>query len=273
MCSALMLSALEPCSQSPSRTYPSLPCATLPLLSPACIVTLFLLCWKLPTSLPLSFGPSSSCTTIVNTSSCSWAVFIRALPLTQGLSKGVAYLVASSPSLAVFFPCDISVRHLYDDTSMVFFNARRDPSEVLRIFQLFKLASGLGLNCTKSVILPLWSQTSTRHLAYIRSALATFIGFVLSCSSTYLGLLVGASAWQQLWDLAQDNFIKAARTLRGFVLGLLATIRIYNIQVFAKLSDTAQFYPPSPAILAEEAECLRLLFAGPCWSMPKAHKT
>jgi hypothetical protein len=62
-------------------------------------------------------------------------------------------------------------------------------------------------------------------------------------------------------------FKQAVRNLRGFGLGLLATLGLYNVQVFTTLSHTAQFYAPDKHILDEEKTTLRLLFAGPSGSM------
>jgi hypothetical protein len=51
----------------------------------------------------------------------------------------------------------VSMRALFDDTSMVFRNARRDGPPIMRLFALFALCSGLCPNMAKGVAIPLWT--------------------------------------------------------------------------------------------------------------------
>jgi hypothetical protein len=49
-----------------------------------------------------------------------------------------------------FIPTDLHMRFLFDDISVLFYNARRDSQQVLFLFKLLGKANGLQLNFSKA---------------------------------------------------------------------------------------------------------------------------
>jgi hypothetical protein len=66
-----------------------------------------------------------------------------------------------------FHAASVSMRSLFDDTSMVFKNAARDGPKVLVLFAKFCLGSGLTLNMGKGIVIPLWSRYHASNAAFI----------------------------------------------------------------------------------------------------------
>jgi hypothetical protein len=144
---------------------------------------------------------------------------------------------------------------------MVFYNARKDGRTVLRLFAVFVRASGLGLNCTESIVSPLWPEDHPNFALLASNVLKIFRGFKIKYAAKYLGIMMGLNAWVDPWAEVIIQFRHVAIKLRSFGLGLLACLRIYNMQVFT--SHIAQFYSPSTSILSVENKSVQLLFAGP----------
>jgi hypothetical protein len=169
--------------------------------------------------------------------------------INQGCSMSAALFALCVDTFikSIYFFCkqDVHVRSLYDDTSMVLYNASRDGRDVLELFCLFRKASGLGLNSIKSVVLPLWPPSHNRHAVYKESILRIFKDFIFRLSAKYLGIFIGPDAWANPWQHLVARYNQAVYKLRGFGLGLLASLRIYNVRFFHNSATMGNFIIPT----------------------------
>jgi hypothetical protein len=119
----------------------------------------------------------------------------------------------------------------------------------------------LQLNFAKSVVLPLWPKAVSQH--FTKSA---FKAILFKYAFTYLAVMVGIDAVSPRAAVLVP-YKQAVSRSRNFGYGLVAYLRLRDLQVFTKLSHTGQFYEPDDAILKSEDCALKQLFAGPVGSI------
>jgi hypothetical protein len=157
------------------------------------------------------------------------------------------------------------LRAVFDDIAIILFSfsARRSAKIIFEAFQMYKKVSGLTTNVAKNVAIPLWDMGDARNLNHTNKLIDTFIGFIIASHGKYLGFYIGPSARENAWSHLVLPFFNSVSEIRAFVLGLTASIWLYNMLCFPKLTFVAQCYTTDSIILKAEARAIQILHAGP----------
>ena len=131
------------------------------------------------------------------------------------------------------------------------------------IFQEYERISGLALNVSKTVLVPL-SQFEPVHIRARLAELAPLWGAVIVDSKAkYLGFYVGPGRGLLSWEAAFKKFIERARLWGTMGLGLFHTVDAYRVFVASVLMFVAQLDPLPPDFGDFETRACRTLFRGP----------
>ena len=150
----------------------------------------------------------------------------------------------------------------------VLFNLWQQISALLFIFFEFREVSGLTLNYTKCVIVPLWAYTESNVRALLREHNGTLGFFVIANAAKYLGIYLGPASLLLSWQAPLRKYMSRVRDLRQTGLGLLASARLYNIGTLPCLSYLAAHLPLPREALQHEFRALQILTAGPYHAWP-----
>ena len=137
-----------------------------------------------------------------------------------------------------------------DDTAIVTNNFQRDAPTLQQIFSEFGRISGLHLNTSKSVIIPL----SVEHLDKFRARLAVDVpdwsNMVVARSGTYLGFSVGPEKQDQSWTKPAAKFKTRVAMWSNEPLGLHYATLVYNVFAMTTLGYICQLENPPEWLVA-----------------------
>ena len=97
---------------------------------------------------------------------------------------------------------DMLVRAYADDTAVVTTDFQRDAPKLQRIFEEFGRISGLHLNGSKSVVIPLSVGTLDAFRTRLTDVVPDWNNMMVAYSGTYLGFSVGPQKKDQSWTKA-----------------------------------------------------------------------
>jgi len=192
-------------------------------------------------------------------------------PMTSGVRQGCPL----SPLLFVLV-IDILLRRLKrlfpqsmarayaDDNAMVVRNFPKEGSGILNVYKEFGKFSGLQVNVSKTVVIPLWVgslQSISRCL--IADSMPEWGSVKVSYSAQYLGFSVGPARNSNLWTGALKKYYTRVDMWRSTNIGLYLTARTYNAFSFPVLTYLGQLAHLDANVYDAEGKSLRKLTPGP----------
>jgi exonuclease III len=157
-------------------------------------------------------------------------------------------------------------RAFADDTAAVVSNFFDDFPRIATIFGEYGEISGLHLNYSKTIIVPLWME---RELDYglIKDTLDRSGGswreVLIQSKAKYLGFLVGPGRDDSIWDKPCRKWIQRATAWAKAGCGLQYSAMVYNVFCASVLSFLAQLLIPPSSILDNEGNTMRIVAKGP----------
>ena len=143
-------------------------------------------------------------------------------------------------------PSDTTIRAFADDVGMILADAARDLAQALHIYEQFSYFSGLKLNLTKTIVIPLWRQDGDiTPKDLLSQACPGCKEMSFSSHGTYLGFSVGPDRESHIWEKATDKFRARADTWKEANQGLHHACLIYNSFVSSVMSYLWQLSAPN----------------------------
>ena len=160
------------------------------------------------------------------------------------------------------FP-DAFLRAFADDIGAIFSDLPRDAELLMQSFRSFEEISGLALNLSKTITIPLWldplqdikEQLAEKHSAWNLVCVAR--------KGTYLGFAIGPEKGDTSWGKAEDKFLKRAQLWGMQGGGLHVSIYAYNTFAVSVLAFIAQLELPPDHLQATEIKAIRRIATGP----------
>ena len=115
---------------------------------------------------------------------------------------------------------DLLVRAYADDTAIVTHNFWQDAPRLQRIFDEFACVSGLHLNMSKSVIIPLSMSTLDQFQKRLSVEVPVWTSMEVNRCGIYLGFTIGPGRQDQSWRKASDKYMARVALWGNEPLGL-----------------------------------------------------
>ena len=155
------------------------------------------------------------------------------------------------------------VRAYADDTALVVENMWQDGPTLPRLFKQLQAISGLSLNITKCIIIPLSCCDHVTFKADLSHHVPDWRNMTVASCGKYLGFYVGPGKGDKSWDGPCKKFIDRCQLWHDRPVGMHFHILAYNAFAITTLSYVAQLeLPPSSATTAE-LQGLQLVVKGP----------
>ena len=157
-------------------------------------------------------------------------------------------------------------RAFADDTATVLSNIFGSLTQVTKAFDEYAKISGLALNYSKTVIVPLWraEENSYEHLKNILAIMGDQWSIVQIQSCTkYLVLLVGPGRDNKVWSKAINKWQQRAKDWKGTGIGLRYSAMVYNVFCVSVLLLLAQLLEIPEEIIDQEGKTMLMLASGP----------
>jgi hypothetical protein len=157
-------------------------------------------------------------------------------------------------------------RAFADDTAAVISNFFEDFPRIAAIFGEYGEISGLHLNYSKTIIVPLWME---RELDYglIKDVLDQcgdgWRDILIRSKAKYLGFLVGPGRDDSIWDKPCRKWIQRTTAWSKSECGLQYSAMVYNVFCASVLTFLAQLLIPPSSILDNEGSTMRIIAKGP----------
>jgi hypothetical protein len=157
-------------------------------------------------------------------------------------------------------------RAFADDTAAVVDDFFNDFPRIAAIFESYGEISGLHLNYSKTIIVPLWME---RELGYdkVKEALTQIGGgwrhVLVQNKAKYLGFFVGPGRDDSIWDKPCRKWIQRTTDWAKAECGLHYSAMVYNVFCSSVLSFLAQLLIPPSSILNIEGNTMRTIAKGP----------
>ena len=163
---------------------------------------------------------------------------------------------------------DMLVRAYADDTAVVTTDFQRDAPKLQRIFEEFGRISGLHLNGSKSVVIPLSVGTLDAFRTRLTDVVPDWNNMMVAYGGTYLGFSVGPQKKDQSWTKGAAKFEARVNVWGKQPLGLHYAAMTYNTFAMTVLGYICQLEEPPDWLLAQEEVALRTVAKGPgaIWS-------
>jgi len=188
-----------------------------------------------------------------------------------------------------------SSRRAYaDDLAMVIPNMVKEGGRILNCFSDYHRISGLQLNMSKVVIIPLWRpnprtfEGTYRHgpsfvgpfnsnSAIIKSGIIQlYPGWgpaTVSGKAKYLGFTIGPEAGDDTWNDTLSKAMKRVESWQKVGCSLFYTVTLFNVYILSTFSFICQLLDPPEEWEKQEALFLRKLIKGPwMWAGPEIFK-
>lgn len=149
-----------------------------------------------------------------------------------------------------------------DDTALVVENLWEEGPILANLFQDFEKISGLQLNLTKCVIIPL-SHTTNINEQTITQHIPQWQRMKIKDNGKYLGFVVGPGKGDKSWEEPSNKYINRCKQWQDRPIGLHFSTLAYNSFSISTLSYIAQLEIPPNHILDMEQKGLHLTISGP----------
>ena len=155
-----------------------------------------------------------------------------------------------------------------DDLAYVGARGRQAWPLLQRLFQSLAAASGLHLNVSKTVLLPLWTWRQRAAEELWTEVVPAWSRVRVAYAGTYLGFEVGPAAADTSWTAPLRKYREAVCSWVARAPGLHLMILAYNTFVLSKLQYVAQLHGIPPGWDELEGWAIRRLFPGPFQWLP-----
>ena len=200
--------------------------------------------------------------------------------ITRGIRQGCPLsplLFAMSTDLLLrrlhrLFPSSCA-RAWADDLAMVIPEVQHHWCLLLETFCDFALVSGLQLNISKTVAVPLYQYVEQQVRDDISRVARGWGEISIAHTAKYLGFYVGPGKGQLSWKAPLQKFRDRAKQWGRMGLGFLLTVQAYQIYISSVLQFVLQLEPLPDDFEAEERWAVQSLFPGPtAWMLPRCLK-
>ena len=163
----------------------------------------------------------------------------------------------------------IFTRAYADDTALVLSDFWEAAPHLMRTFEDWHKVSGLHLNLSKSIIVPLNSATFTSFQTRLRREAPGWGDMAVKDSCKYLGFYVGPGKKDSSWTQPIKKFRERVNMWKDQPLGLFWDARIFNTFALPILTYVAQLEAPPPWVLQEVSNAFSKVAKGPNdWAIP-----
>jgi hypothetical protein len=151
-----------------------------------------------------------------------------------------------------------------DDIALVVENFWISSPVIQHIFSEFQDISGLTLNVSKTVMVPLWPFSSEENIRKLmREFCPGWSGLDISRKGKYLGFILGPHMEQEGWTKPLAKFELQAKVWAGMRLGMAMNILVFNMYIAPILEYVAQLLIVDDKVTDALQRCMRLLASGP----------
>jgi hypothetical protein len=162
------------------------------------------------------------------------------------------------------------VRAFADDIGLVVRNWARDCGTAQTIFREFAVMSGLELNISKTVCIPLWPEGIDEVKADPTHQASEWAALKIASDGKYLGFSSGPGKGDSSWDQPLSKYIQRVLRWRGLGAGTQFATAAYNSLALSTLLFIAQLENPPRRVLAGEESGVRRTLGGPGkWYIPQ----
>ena len=156
-----------------------------------------------------------------------------------------------------------------DDTAIVIQDFWKAAPSLIKLFEDWCKVSGLSLNLTKSVIIPLNATRLDEFASNLLTAATGWEDMPVKTTCKYLGDFVGPGKSDLSWNKPLEKFKERVSMWKDQPLGLFWDARIFNTFAILILSFVAQLEDPPTWVLQEIEIALRKVAKGPGkWAPP-----
>ena len=156
------------------------------------------------------------------------------------------------------------VRGYADDTAIVLDDYLIYLPSLSIIFHEFALISGLSLNVSKTIFIPLWHYTSSRSVRnLLRECVPAWANFAIATTGRYLGFVVGPGNQESSWDSVLAKYDRRVLQWASRCSGLLMSILAYKFYIHSILGFVAQLCEFPPDFQKRFEAALRRMVPGP----------
>ena len=156
-----------------------------------------------------------------------------------------------------------TVRAYADDLVTVVDSLEKALPILVPLFRRFALASGLHLNFSKVVLVPLGDASPATSSSWLSTHFPTWTAVKCQYWAKYLGFVLGPEAEEKSWEKALEKAQARARLWGQLALGLQFAAVIYRVYIASTLGFLLQLEPLPASWTVAEGRLLRALVPGP----------
>ena len=191
--------------------------------------------------------------------------FVATRGVRQGCPLSPLLLAASSDLLLerIGRLCGAFRRAYADDTAVILRDGLPSVRMLGDIFEEFARISGLGLNISKTVVVPLFVVDAPDLRAAIASRVPGWGQIGIEDHARYLGFEVGPGRGDLSWSAPLRKYRERVEIWRAIGAGLRLTVVAYRVYILSVLLFVAQLERVPEAALQAESRALLRLTPGP----------
>ena len=131
-------------------------------------------------------------------------------------------------------------------------------------FQRFEQISGLDLNVSKTVLIPLWQFSNDKNVqSLVKEHCPAWGGIPIATRGKYLGFIIGPGVGRESWIKPLYKFKQRAAQWAARSLGLAMYALVYNIYIVTVLEYVSQVLDVDDEVQEVVAQTLRRIAPGP----------
>ena len=164
---------------------------------------------------------------------------------------------------------DGTARAFADDTASITDNIFMNIRSIAKLFKDYEKISGLGLNLSKTLVIPLWDEREDVEADYrLLKEKLRLVGdgwemVQVVRSGKYLGYRIGPDRKSGAWDKAEKKWEERSKAWASKGLGLQFSAMVYNTFCSSVLGFLGQLLNPPQTLLDKEERCMLRLASGP----------
>jgi hypothetical protein len=158
---------------------------------------------------------------------------------------------------------ELTIRAFADDIAIVAPDILDCIPDLMRLFSETARVTGLGLNISKCILIPLWPVDSTLLARDIARHFPGWATLSIGDKGTYLGFVMGPGSKEDSWTKPLRKYSDRAKMWGCTGVGLQYSTLAYTTYILPILSYVGQLCSPPAAALEAEASALRKLIPGP----------
>lgn len=197
--------------------------------------------------------------------------FVATRGVRQGCPLSPLLLAASSDLLLerIGRCCGAFRRAYADDTAVILRDGLPSVGALARVFDEFAKISGMRLNFSKTVVVPLFVVDSEALRADLATVAPAWGQMCIADHARYLGFEVGPGRGELSWSAPLRKYRERVDIWRSIGAGLRLTIAAYRVYVLSVLLFVAQLERvPNSALEAENRALLQLAPGPSGWITP-----